>query len=214
MEPLSVAVNAVCKIAKITAVDNVAIFGAGPVGLLYVLLTTAEYLKLMSRTMAVCKAMGARRIIAIDVSQGRLDFAKRYAATDIHLSSPMNDGEERGAYSRRHVCPACPKMVADEKAELISKVFGLSDRDHTGIDVVLDCSGAEVCIQTGMWLLKRKGKFIQVRSFLFEIRGWTDGEVGNGALYCNVPMLLVGNKELNVLGVFRVGLVLTRQRFH
>jgi threonine dehydrogenase-like Zn-dependent dehydrogenase len=37
MEPLSVAVNAVCKIAKITAAENVAIFGAGPVGLLYVL---------------------------------------------------------------------------------------------------------------------------------------------------------------------------------
>lgn len=53
--------------------------------------------------MAVCKAMGARRIIAIDVSQGRLDFAKQYAATDIHLASPMEEGEERGAYSKRHV---------------------------------------------------------------------------------------------------------------
>lgn len=37
MEPLSVAVNAVCKIAQVSAVDNVAIFGAGPVGLLLVL---------------------------------------------------------------------------------------------------------------------------------------------------------------------------------
>jgi len=34
MEPLSVAVNAVCKVANVTAVDNVAVFGAGPVGLL------------------------------------------------------------------------------------------------------------------------------------------------------------------------------------
>lgn len=53
--------------------------------------------------MAVCKAMGARRIIAVDVSQGRLEFAKQYAATDIHLSSPMREGEERSAYSKRHV---------------------------------------------------------------------------------------------------------------
>jgi hypothetical protein len=55
-----------------------------------------------------------------------------------------------------------------------------------------------------MWLLKRKGKFIQVRSIL--IRGFcgADDEVGNGSLYCNVPMLLVGNRELNILGVFRV----------
>lgn len=34
MEPLSVAVNAVCKVAEIRAIDNVAVFGAGPVGLL------------------------------------------------------------------------------------------------------------------------------------------------------------------------------------
>lgn len=53
--------------------------------------------------MAVCKAMGARRIIAIDISQGRLDFAKHYAATDTHLAVPMNDGEDRPAYSKRHV---------------------------------------------------------------------------------------------------------------
>lgn len=36
MEPLSVAVNAVCKVAEVRAIDNVAVFGAGPVGLLYV----------------------------------------------------------------------------------------------------------------------------------------------------------------------------------
>lgn len=59
--------------------------------------------------MAVCKAMGARRILAVDVSQGRLDFAKQYAATDIHLASPMYEGEERGAYSQRHVSPTPPR---------------------------------------------------------------------------------------------------------
>lgn len=61
--------------------------------------------------MAVCKAMGARRIIAVDVSQGRLDFAKQYAATDIHLASPMNEGEDRGAYSKRHV-----RMIYDPRS--------------------------------------------------------------------------------------------------
>jgi D-xylulose reductase len=102
MEPLSVAVNAVCKVAEIRAVDNVAVFGAGPVGLLYATHVMLTH-ELMYRTMAVCKAMGARRIIAIDVSEGRLAFAKNYAATDTHLSSPMNEGEDRPAYSKRHV---------------------------------------------------------------------------------------------------------------
>ena len=55
--------------------------------------------------MAVCKAMGARRVIAIDISQGRLDFAKQYAATDTHLAVPMNEGEDRPVYSKRHVGP-------------------------------------------------------------------------------------------------------------
>jgi hypothetical protein len=46
------------------------VFGAGPVGLL---------------CMAVAKALGARRVIAVDINQERLDFAKSYAATDIYL---------------------------------------------------------------------------------------------------------------------------------
>lgn len=46
------------------------VFGAGPVGLL---------------CMAVAKALGARRVIAVDIQQERLDFAKSYAATDIYL---------------------------------------------------------------------------------------------------------------------------------
>ena len=54
-------------------------FGAGPVGLL---------------CMAVAKALGARRVIAVDIQQERLDFAKSYAATDIYLPvsySPLSN---------------------------------------------------------------------------------------------------------------------------
>lgn len=60
----------------------------------------------------MCKAMGARRIIAVDVSEGRLEFAKRYAATDIHLASPLNEGEDRATYSQRHV--SCGLYFASE----------------------------------------------------------------------------------------------------
>ena len=35
--------------------------------------------------MAVAKALGARRVIAVDINQERLDFAKSYAATDIYI---------------------------------------------------------------------------------------------------------------------------------
>lgn len=53
--------------------------------------------------MAVAKALGARRILAIDVQSQRLDFAKQYAATDIHLAIPKEKGEDMMAYSKRHV---------------------------------------------------------------------------------------------------------------
>jgi D-xylulose reductase len=55
---------------RITDIQVCIVFGAGPVGLL---------------CMAVAKALGARRVIAVDINQERLDFAKSYAATDIYL---------------------------------------------------------------------------------------------------------------------------------
>lgn len=55
--------------------------------------------------MAVAKALGARRILAIDVNQHRLNFAKNYCATDVHAAIPKYTGEENMSYSRRHVSP-------------------------------------------------------------------------------------------------------------
>lgn len=53
--------------------------------------------------MAVCKALGARRILAVDVNEARLAFAKEYVATDVHLAIPKLDGEDNMTYSKRHV---------------------------------------------------------------------------------------------------------------
>lgn len=69
MEPLSVAVHGIANVGKLRTSENVLIFGAGPVGLL---------------AMAVAKGLGAGRIIAVDINEDRLNFAKNYAATDIY----------------------------------------------------------------------------------------------------------------------------------
>lgn len=53
--------------------------------------------------MAVAKALGARRILAIDIQQQRLDFAKQYVATDIYKSGPRLSGEDNMTYSKRQV---------------------------------------------------------------------------------------------------------------
>ena len=70
MEPLSVAVHAVATVGDFRTAQNVLVMGAGPVGLL---------------AMGVAKGLGAAKIIAVDIQEERLNFAKSYAATDIYI---------------------------------------------------------------------------------------------------------------------------------
>lgn len=73
MEPLSVAVHSVSSLGKLKSGQNVIVFGAGPVGLLI---------------MAVAKALGAKKVVAVDINEERLKFAKGYAAT--HTFVPVS----------------------------------------------------------------------------------------------------------------------------
>lgn len=135
-EPLSVAVNALAKVADMRSNDTVAIFGAGPVGLL---------------CMGVAKALGAKRVIAIDIQEERLAFAKKYAATDVWKSTaPLGKDESKMAYARRQ---------ANEMAEKLGIDIGQGEK---AVDVVVDCTGVEVCIASGIYLVRDAGKFVQV----------------------------------------------------
>lgn len=58
------------------------------------------------------------------------------------------------------------------------------------MDLVVDATGAEVCIQAGLYLLKHGGTHVQV---------------GMGADSINVPISTLLNKELTVKGSFRYG---------
>jgi len=162
MEPLSVAVHSVSTIAGLKTNQNVAIFGAGPVGLL---------------CMAVAKALGARRVIAIDIAQHRLEFAKSYAATDVFLPPKMDQGETRIQYSKR--------CAAEMKAKL-----NFDERGADAIDLVVDASGAETCIQTGLYIVKHGGTFVQV---------------GMGSADVTIPVTYLLVKEVNFKGSFRYG---------
>lgn len=134
MEPLSVAVHAVSTLAQLRANQSVAVFGCGPVGLL---------------SMAVAKALGASRIIAIDVNPVRVEFAKSYAATDVFIPEKMLPDETKMAYSKR-------------MANLIKEKLGVEERGTNALDIVLDASGAEVCIQMALFIAKIGGTFVQV----------------------------------------------------
>ncbi|HEY3316448.1 MAG TPA: alcohol dehydrogenase catalytic domain-containing protein [Bacillota bacterium] len=67
VEPLAVATHATRR-AGVGLGDSVAIFGAGPIGLL---------------TLAVCKAAGAERIFMVDIRQDRLAMAASLEATEV-----------------------------------------------------------------------------------------------------------------------------------
>lgn len=95
--------------------------GAGPVGLL---------------CCAVAKAFGATKVVSVDIQQGRLDFAKNYAAT--HTFMPE-------------------RVAAEVNAENLIKTADLGE----GADVVIDASGAEPSIQASIHVVRRGGVYVQ-----------------------------------------------------
>ena len=134
MEPLSVGVHSVSNLGGFRANQSVVIFGCGPVGLL---------------CMAVARALGAKRVIAVDIVQSRLDFAKQYAGAEPYLPVSPVEGETRMEYSRRN-------------ADNMKKTLGIEDRGPKVIDLVIDASGAEVSIQTALYVVKIGGTYVQV----------------------------------------------------
>ncbi|KAE8372568.1 D-xylulose reductase A [Aspergillus bertholletiae] len=149
MEPLSVAVHIV-KQANIVPGQSVVVFGAGPVGLL---------------CCAVAKAFGSPKVIAVDIQKGRLEFAKKYAATSIFEPS---------------------KVPALENADRIVNENDLG----RGADVVIDASGAEASVHTGIHVLRPGGTYVQ-------------GGMGRNEI--TFPIMAACTKELNVRGSFRYG---------
>lgn len=100
--------------------------------------------------MAVAKALGAARVIGVDIVPSRLEFAKKYAATDVYLPPKPLEGESKGDYSLRN-------------AEEMKKQLGIELRGSKAIDLVIDASGAEVSIATAFYIVKFGGTFVQVR---------------------------------------------------
>ncbi|KNG45437.1 d-xylulose reductase a protein [Stemphylium lycopersici] len=128
VEPVSVAVQ-ICKVADLRANQTVVVFGAGPIGVL---------------SQAVAKASGAKKVIAVDISQARLDFAKAYAADGVFLPPRAKEEADTVAHS-------------ESIAAAIKEQFSLGE----GADIVLECTGAEPCIQAGINVAKKGGTYVQ-----------------------------------------------------
>jgi D-xylulose reductase len=153
--------------------------------------------------MAVAKAIGASRIIAVDIVQSRLDFAESYAATDVFKPPPPQDGESSMVYSQR-------------SAGLLSAMLGVEDRGSKAIDVILDASGAEVSIQTGILIAKVGGTFVQVSLDVLSCvvdEFPTQSQVGMGRPEVIVPVTTLLAKELVFKGSFRYGVCIVHLSF-
>lgn len=106
VEPTAVAVQAVID-AKVTLGDSVAVFGAGPIGLL---------------TIIAAKASGASKVIVLDLSDNRLEKAKELGATHI-----INSGKGDPVQAVRSIVP--------EGVDVSFEVAGVAPTFKQAIDV-------------------------------------------------------------------------------
>ncbi|KAM4746803.1 sorbitol dehydrogenase [Rhinophrynus dorsalis] len=145
IEPLSVGIHA-CRRAGVTLGSKVFICGAGPIGLVSLL---------------VAKMMGASQVVISDLSSTRLEKAK-----------------EVGADFVLQVTNETPEKTALKVEELLGCMP----------EITIECTGAESCIQTGIYATRSGGTLILV---------------GLGPAMVNIPIVNAAVREVDIRGIFR-----------
>jgi D-xylulose reductase len=112
---------------------------------------------------AVAKAFGAEKVIAVDIQPSRLEFARKFEATSTFLPDTI---------------------PATENAARLR----MENELGMGADIVIDASGAEASINTGIHVLRPGGTYVQ-------------GGMGRDEV--NFPITSACTKELNIKGSFR-----------
>lgn len=120
-EPLAVAVHSV-RMINVKPGQSIVVFGSGTIGLL---------------CGAVAKLFGASKVIAVDILESKLKFAKTFNGCATYQPMLDQSAEENAA------------QVIDENQ------LGL------GADGVIEASGAEMSINTAIHVLRSGGSFVQ-----------------------------------------------------
>ncbi|EXA31512.1 alcohol dehydrogenase [Fusarium oxysporum f. sp. pisi HDV247] len=129
LEPFSVALHAL-RTTPVNVGSPVAVFGAGPIGLL---------------TMAAARASGAHPIVITDIDEGRLSFAKIF---------------EPNCLTYRVDPTATPELSANRIRDLFEHEGGKVGSPRTEYDMpqlVLECTGFESSIATASYTVRRGG---------------------------------------------------------
>lgn len=114
---------------------------------------------------AVAKAFGAEKVVLVDILQRKLDFAKTFVKG---CGTFIPDS----------------KASAEKNAAKIIEDFGLGD----GADIVMEASGAEPSVQTGVHVARVGGSYVQA---------------GLGRPNITFPIVVLSEKELTMKGCFR-----------
>ncbi|KAF8483824.1 GroES-like protein [Russula ochroleuca] len=158
-EPLSVLVHA-SRRAALSAGQTVLVYGVGTIGLL---------------ACALAKSRGCSRVVAVDINQARLSFAKKHGfAEDVLCLPPCPKAKSPEEQLRR----------ARENADRILEAFG----EDSGFDVVFECTGAESCIQMAIHTAITGGRVMLI---------------GMGTRNTSLPLSAAALREVDILGSFR-----------
>ncbi|KAL1872318.1 hypothetical protein VTK73DRAFT_1549 [Phialemonium thermophilum] len=121
-------------------------------------------------TLAVAKAYGVKKIVMFDIEESRTQFAKAYGAHSA-LVMPKNTDKDSLAFA----------------TDFAKEVISANDLG-SGFDVTVEASGAEICAQMAVCMLKPGGTYIQA---------------GLGKPLTPVPLFMVTAKELTIKGTVR-----------
>ncbi|KAI9277406.1 chaperonin 10-like protein [Sporodiniella umbellata] len=121
-------------------------------------------------TAAAAKAAGASHVTIADRDPVRLDFAKSYCAdATVHLTKSRPIDQDSNAFAKQ------------EAADMLQS--GLEP-----VQIVFDCTGAEICVQMAVYLVKNSGAIVLV---------------GMGASVQSISVADVSAREVDVKGVMR-----------
>nr|XP_050847811.1 sorbitol dehydrogenase-like [Vespula vulgaris] len=127
MEPLSVGVHA-CKRAGVKIGSKVLILGAGPIGLV---------------TLLVAKAMGASKVIITDIKQDKLDVAKKLGADEVYLTK-REVSENENVKKIHELFGDDPDQTIDASGAQASIRLAILVTKSGGVIVLVGCGPPEV----------------------------------------------------------------------
>ncbi|PVF93663.1 GroES-like protein [Serendipita vermifera] len=180
MSPTNTTTSSSALVSGIKPGSSVLVFGAGAVGLLACMLARAQ---------------GARKVVCVDVNEERLQFARDNGFVETVVNTAVLPRHPPPSPDLSPADQMSHKMVGAKKtADYILQKTGMVDPNpenvtgDEGFDVVFECSGAEICIQTGIYTARLGGKLLLV---------------GMGTPNVAVPLSAAACREVDLIGVFR-----------